>query len=300
MPASISNVTVIAGGAAVVSTGPMTSTPWLLVALAVLAGGVLARRAWVAMSLLRLRRLRSAGRTAPLGDELDDLQRALGTRAEIRLVAGLRQPVTFGIRWPVVLLPDSLLEHPDQIQRVVLCHELLHVQRNDWGWAFGEELVRVLFWFHPAVWWAVSRVQLAREEVVDEQVVRITGARRTYIEALMAFAEASPIAPAAAFSRRRHLFRRILLISKRTVDLVEAAAAVGRRDGGGPHRRQPVRRGGISAVAGAGGHQTSGRARAVRASRSDGGDTAPSAEIHRRRRTATTPAATTAAAGIPS
>jgi protein TonB len=217
MPASISNATVIAGGADVVSTGPITSTPWLFIALAVLAWGMLARGAWVAISLLRLRRLRSAGRTAPLGGELDDLQRALGTRAEIRFVAGLRQPVTFGIRWPVVLLPDSLLEHPDQIQRVVLCHELLHVQRNDWGWAFGEELVRVLFWFHPAVWWAVSRVQLAREEVVDEQVVRITGARRTYIEALMAFAEASPVAPAAAFSRRRHLFRRILLISRRTV-----------------------------------------------------------------------------------
>ncbi|HEX5107189.1 MAG TPA: M56 family metallopeptidase [Vicinamibacterales bacterium] len=199
------------------SAGPFAPASWLFLAAAVLAGGVVVRAAWVVISLLHLRRLRSAGRTAPLGGEADDLQRTLGTRAAIRFVAGLRQPVTFGIRWPVVLLPDTILEHPEQLQRVVLCHELLHVQRNDWAWAFAEELLRVVFWFHPAVWWAVSRVQLAREEVVDEQVVKITGSRRRYIEALMTFAEATPVASAAAFSRRRHLFRRILLISKQTV-----------------------------------------------------------------------------------
>jgi hypothetical protein len=52
--------------------------------------------------------------------------------------------------------------------------------------------------------------------VVDELVVRTTGTRRTYIEALMLFAEERGMAPAPAFARRRHLFRRIVLLSKET------------------------------------------------------------------------------------
>jgi protein TonB len=176
--------------------------------------GALARLTWLAISLLRLGRLRSAGETAPPCKDRDGLQRALGVRAEIRYVAGLRQPVTFGVRWPVVLLPAGILDQPSEIQRAVLCHELVHVERRDWAWVLVEEVVRAIFWFHPAIWWVVSRVQLAREEVVDLRTVRITGGRRSYIEALMAFADGTPLAQAAAFSRRRHLFRRILLLSK--------------------------------------------------------------------------------------
>src|SRR6185436_14034585 len=92
----------------------------------------------------------------------------LGTRATIRIVPGLKQPVTFGVVRPVVLLPDTLERHSLDIQRAVLAHELLHVQRHDWAWILVEEVVRAVFWFHPAMWWLVSRVQLSREEVVDE------------------------------------------------------------------------------------------------------------------------------------
>ena len=37
------------------------------------------------------------------------------------------------------------------------------------------------------------------------------------IEALMAFSDDTPLAPAAAFARKRHLFRRMVLISKEAV-----------------------------------------------------------------------------------
>jgi protein TonB len=96
----------------------------------------------------------------------------------------------------------------------VLAHELFHVARRDWAWLLAEETVRAAFWFHPAVWWLVSRVQLAREEVVDELAVLVTGSRRSYVEALLAFADRVPLSPAPAFARRRHLFRRMLLISR--------------------------------------------------------------------------------------
>jgi beta-lactamase regulating signal transducer with metallopeptidase domain len=95
----------------------------------------------------------------------------------------------------------------------VITHELLHVQRRDWCWLLGEELLRTALWFQPAIWWATSRIQQAREELVDELTVLATGNRRGYIEALLAFADAGQVRPAAAFARRAHLFARIVELS---------------------------------------------------------------------------------------
>ena len=205
------SVAAVSKAAAVAAPG--ASIQWLPIVGAILIGGLVLRLAWLGAGLLRLRRVAAAGAVAPpCGDE-HDLQRAIGTRAEIRYVVDLAQPLTFGVVKPLVLLPETLREHSPAIQRAVLCHELLHVQRRDWAWVLAEETVRAVLWFHPAVWWLISRVQLAREEVVDELSVLATG-RRTYLEALMAFADQRPLAPAAAFARRRQLFRRMVLISK--------------------------------------------------------------------------------------
>jgi len=200
---------------ATMATDPVPAgVPWLAVAAVVLAGGAVLRALWLAVNLGRLARLRGAGRVAPPSPLIEGAERAIGARAEIRYVPALAHPATFGLRRPVVLLPESLPDRPEAIQRAVLCHELLHVRRRDWLWLLAEEGVRTVLWFHPAVWWLISRVQLAREEDVDAQAVRATGTRRAYVEALMAFAGTTAPAPAVSFARRRHLFRRILLISK--------------------------------------------------------------------------------------
>jgi TonB family protein len=190
--------------------------PWALVASSIVIAGIGVMLAGVAIGLLRLRRFRRLGIEAPANTDHDDLQWALGTRAEIRYLPDI-QPVTCGLRRPVVLLPDTLTSHRPEIQRVVLVHELLHVQRRDWMWMMGEEVLRALLWFHPGIWWLVSRVRLAREEVVDEMTVLATGQRRAYLEALLAFSDAAALAPSAAFARRSHLLRRMILISKEAV-----------------------------------------------------------------------------------
>jgi protein TonB len=188
--------------------------PWMTALSALLICGVAVRVLWIAVGLVRLRRLRFSGQASPTSPEQEELQHLLGTQADIRYVTGLSQPVTFGLRRPIVLLPDALRSHAPHVQRAVLSHELIHVQRRDWAWLLAEEAVRAVLWFHPGVWWLVSRVQLAREEAVDQLAVLATGARRAYIEALAAFADETPLVPVAAFARRRHLFRRMTLISK--------------------------------------------------------------------------------------
>jgi protein TonB len=197
-----------------VSSGVQTRVDWTAIVAAVLAAGVLVRLAWLGLGLYRLRRLRASASAAVT---VTDLQHTLGTRAEIRHAETVDQPVTFGLRRPVVLLPERLHDHPSDIRRAVIGHELVHVKRRDWAWMIVEEVVVSLFWFHPAVWWLVSRIQLTREEVVDELAILLTGRRKAYVEALLAFADSTSVLPIAAFTHRRHLFRRIALVSKEDV-----------------------------------------------------------------------------------
>src|SRR4051812_4859577 len=190
--------------------------PWSTVLEAIALTGIGLRTLWLAIGLSRLSALRR--RSTSIDDAgYARLQRGLGVSAEIASVPGLLQPVTFGVRRPIVLIPESLTAAPEGQREAVITHELLHVRRRDWCWLMAEELLRTAMWFQPAVWWATSRIQRSREEVVDELTVLATGNRRGYIEALLAFADAGHARPAAAFARRAHLFARIVRLSEESV-----------------------------------------------------------------------------------
>jgi TonB family protein len=198
------------------SSSMLTSQSWPLIVGLVIAAGVVVRAAWLLVGLIRLGTLRRRG-IAVDDPEYREIQSTLGTRATMRSVAGLTQPATFGVWRPVVLLPETLASQPVTVRRAVVTHELFHVQRRDWLWVLMEEVVRAALWFHPAILWLTSRIQLAREELVDELTVLATGNRKAYIEALLAFADAGRVRPAPAFARRRHLFTRIVRLSKESV-----------------------------------------------------------------------------------
>jgi TonB family protein len=117
----------------------------------------------------------------------------------------------------VILLPLRFGELSTEAQCAVAHHELLHVARRDWMWIVLEEHLRVLFWFHPAVWWLVEQVQLAREHVIDRLVVASAVSKRTYMNTLLAFADrGTSTSLSIAFLRRRHLKSRFQELSKET------------------------------------------------------------------------------------
>ncbi|HUE90044.1 MAG TPA: M56 family metallopeptidase [Vicinamibacterales bacterium] len=214
--------TAVVSGA--VSDAPLAvPVDWSWLIVLALAAGSAVRLLWLGIGVCRLRRLRRCGERAR-DDEHAELQARVGTHAEVRYAAEIRQPVTFGLRRPVVMLPSSLRKHSVATRDAVLTHELVHVRRCDWANLLVEETVRAIMWFHPVMWWLISRVQFAREEVVDATAVAVTGRRREYLRALLAFADDVPLAPAPAFARRRHLFRRIVLLS--TEDLMSARRIV--------------------------------------------------------------------------
>ncbi|HEY3886464.1 MAG TPA: M56 family metallopeptidase [Vicinamibacterales bacterium] len=188
---------------------------WPSLLITALVAGTACRLAWTTIGWLRLRGIQTMGN--PVADdvasEAGELMSAIGASADIRWIEGLRQPSTFGLRRPVVLLPDALRGQPAAIRRAVIAHELFHVQRRDSATLLIEELIRAATWFHPAMWWLISRVRLAREGVVDELTVMLTGARQTYLDALLLLADEAPLA-SSAFSRRHQLFYRVQLISR--------------------------------------------------------------------------------------
>jgi TonB family protein len=142
---------------------------------------------------------------------------AFGPRPEYRISEEIGSPVTFGWSQPVVLLPRNFEQLPPSMQEAVLCHEAVHVERRDWAITVAEELVRAVFWFHPAIWWLLGEIQLAREQAVDREVVERTQARDEYVDTLLAVAGAKlemDLAPAPLFLRKRHLKQRVVAMVK--------------------------------------------------------------------------------------
>ena len=132
----------------------------LFVGTIVVLAGCAMRLLWIVTGIARLRSLRRAPATEP-ADGFEDLSAAIGVRVPILWSPQVRHPVTFGVRRPVILLPVALKSVDPGAQRAVVAHELHHVVRRDWAWLIGEEVLRAVFWFHPAMWWLISRVQLA-------------------------------------------------------------------------------------------------------------------------------------------
>lgn len=199
---------------------PSLQTMAPILGMVILAGMVL-RLAALALGLLKLRRLRQASSPIPFSSEsagiLQAMRDLVAAGAEFRLSTQVDSPVTFGLVTPVILLPERFPSLDPRFQSAIACHELLHVRRRDWTHHLGEEILRALFWFHPAVAWLISRVRLVREQIVDLEVVKLTEARKPYLEALLEFTEgrASFAAiPAPPFLAERQLIERVALMVK--------------------------------------------------------------------------------------
>jgi TonB family protein len=184
------------------------SEDWLGV---ILAGGAL-RLFWVAAGFLRLRRYRRQAK--PLAEPP---LRFTADAVSWYTSDSVPGPVTYGWKRPVILLPTRVLELPEDLREAIECHELIHIRRGDWLFVVAEALVRSLLWFHPAIWFVLSRIQLAREQAVDQEAVSLLQNRERYLDALVAVAgyELQPeLMPAPLFLKKRHLAARVKAVMK--------------------------------------------------------------------------------------
>jgi TonB family protein len=217
-PAGLQLFTASMSATAIAQDGPMVpaGVDAAAIVLLILAAGMAARLAWLGAGLIRLRSIIARAESVDaFADITAELTRSLGVTATVKVSDDLDGPATVGVRRPVVLLPRAVLPMSPGVQRAILCHELVHVQRRDWIQTIAEELWCAILWFHPFARLLASKLSLAREMVVDERTILMTRDRRAYAEALLAFANPQPhVIGVTPFIGRRTLGHRIALIAE--------------------------------------------------------------------------------------
>ncbi|HLJ40723.1 MAG TPA: M56 family metallopeptidase [Candidatus Acidoferrales bacterium] len=184
--------------------------------------GIAVRFVIFALGLLKLRQFRRT--SSPLSSHvesaesvavLEQMRTRVNAHAEFRLSADVDSPVTFGFSAPVILFPETFPSMDALFQAAIACHELLHARRHDWVHHLGEEIIRAALWFHPAIAWLIAHVRLAREQVVDHEVVKLTKSPKPYVEALLEFTNGRTASiPAPPFLVERQLAQRVALMLK--------------------------------------------------------------------------------------
>lgn len=174
--------------ASAVRTIPVTallSALWLfgVLAAALVQGGgyLLARRRLLRDARPDLEAEAQAGQTAAsLG-----LKRAVPVRRSRQV----RTPMVLGLIRPVLLLPEG-----QEVDEVVLCHELTHLKRLDLAYKALLVAACWLHWFNPLVWWMSRAASENLELCCDDDVAagRDAAFRRKYGELLLSTAEEKP------------------------------------------------------------------------------------------------------------
>ena len=155
----------------------VTWRSWLFLGWAAILAFAVAR-------LFRQRRQlgRLLGEATPAGKELSALVGELANESGLKrvpavlLVDGDCSLFLCGLRRPVLVVPHSLLPslHPGQLRQALL-HELAHVKRLDLLWGWPMEIARIVYFFHPVVYWAGYQLRLERELACDQWAMSLSG-----------------------------------------------------------------------------------------------------------------------------
>ncbi len=187
---------------------PLIVTLWLLGVLFLslrLAGGMLYAQ--------RLKYSRSRPLPSPWPEKLQALAARAGLRRPLRLLESLRlrTPVVIGHLKPFLLLPAGLVTGLSAAEvEALLAHEVAHVMRRDYLVNVLQNLLEVLYFFHPGVRWVSSCVRQEREHCCDDIAVELCGDAPGYARALASLqVDGAPLAAPAMAASGGSLLRRI-------------------------------------------------------------------------------------------
>lgn len=189
---------------------------WSTLLLAGLVAGAVVRLLLLAAGAIRLRAYRQ--RSHPPRTKrgvLAAVESEFGLHPEWCISREIDGAATYGLWRPIVLLPAGAVESDVSHLTMIARHELTHVARGDWLFVVIEELLRAVFWFHPAIWFLLDRIHLHREQTVDRAVVDRFGERALYAGALLdqaAWKSRELTATVLPWLKRGHLRARIVAL----------------------------------------------------------------------------------------
>ena len=159
----------------------------------ILAGIYLMAFAWMLLRLLcgwwllksiTGKELNADGRHGQLIDRVAN-RAQLKSVPQVLVSPDVNTPMAYGIRRPVVLLPQEFRTWNRECQEVVLSHEFCHIQRRDAVWDLISRLISALYWFHPAVHFASQSLRKTRETATDLAVLNLGIAPTSYARELL-------------------------------------------------------------------------------------------------------------------
>lgn len=224
-----------------VDTAParfQVTTDWTALVFPVWLSGASVVLLLVAVGMARIAWLDRV--TKPVQDEswlllVEDLSRELGVNRYVRLLQSNApaMPMTWGIRRPAILLPAEADQWPAERRRDVLLHELAHVKRQDFLIQLIARVACAVYWFHPLVWLAATRLREERERACDDHVLRAGAMPSAYATHLLEIARGLRAAPATslasvAMARPAQLATRLLdvLDARRCRDTLSPRSAL--------------------------------------------------------------------------
>ena len=141
-----------------------------------------------AVSAFCLAALRRRSRPFALAPE--DLPRIAATRreCELRLSGSESGPITWGVFFPVILLPRNAVFWPRERLHAVLLHELAHIRRRDSLVQVLSLFVCTLYWPNPLVWLGARALRRDAEMAADDAALCAGVKPSTYAGELLALA----------------------------------------------------------------------------------------------------------------
>jgi beta-lactamase regulating signal transducer with metallopeptidase domain/Tol biopolymer transport system component len=226
------------GVSAGVTAAPLHGWMWILL---VWATGLGLAAAPVLLGLLSLHCI--TRRVRPLTDAswtalLQNLATSLNLRRRVRLcqTEQVSVPMTWGLWRPTILLPTGAENWTEERRRLVLLHELAHIQRADCLTQVLAQTACALYWFNPLTWLAARQLRVERERACDDRVLQAGARASDYAQHLLEIARGARGAnfasvAAVAMARPSQLEGRLLAVldgdrSRRAVSRVAVLAAV--------------------------------------------------------------------------
>jgi beta-lactamase regulating signal transducer with metallopeptidase domain len=185
-------------------TVPESWAAYLFTAWALVAGWFLMG---VGRALWRLRSLKRSCSRVDVSSLEAPVQKVLQVGSLKRYVElctseQVRVPTAIGLAEPMVVVPRWVLEELSSAElQQILIHEIAHLRRRDDWTNLIQQLVKAVFFFHPAVWWIEKNVALEREVACDDVVLAETQSPRAYAECLAHLAERTLIQRSVALAQ---------------------------------------------------------------------------------------------------
>jgi len=83
-------------------------------------------------------------------------------------------PFTFSFANPVIFIPRKILETKNEpLIESIIAHEMAHIKRQDSLWLALQNIIQILYFFNPLVWFIVRQLSSLRENICDDMVLSV-------------------------------------------------------------------------------------------------------------------------------